>query len=264
MKKKNIIIIFVIVLVVGIAVFAGKSMYDQSKLDDSREGALKTIENVDVSVYRAEERKEVEKLTDKTVKEIETAESQDEINKFMDDFWKALDAVDTADEKLDICKKNAEDEIQNWKIKGYTSEGAAKIKQLQKSYLKKVNAAAKEDDVKKALKKFKQDVRAVKTKKEIEAEQEAAKLQQQKEEREKAQQSAQTQAQAQTAKPTKSAASKYVGKDVSQMIAAIGAPVSKSYASSCLGAGDDGVLRYNGFTVYTYRENGKETVQSVE
>ena len=54
---------------------------------------------------------------------------------------------------------------------------------------------------------------------------------------------------------------KYVGKDVSKLYAAIGKPNSLEYASSCIGDGEDGLLYYNGFTVTTYRENGKETVQ---
>lgn len=54
---------------------------------------------------------------------------------------------------------------------------------------------------------------------------------------------------------------KYVGKDVSKLYAAIGKPNSSEYASSCIGDGEDGLLYYNGFTVTTYCENGKETVQ---
>lgn len=54
---------------------------------------------------------------------------------------------------------------------------------------------------------------------------------------------------------------KYVGKDVSKLYAAIGKPNSSEYASSCIGDGEDGLLYYNGFTVTTCRENGKETVQ---
>ena len=51
---------------------------------------------------------------------------------------------------------------------------------------------------------------------------------------------------------------KYVGKDVSKLYAAIGKPTSSEYASSCIGDGEDGLLYYDGFTVTTYRENGKE------
>ena len=67
------------------------------------------------------------------------------------------------------------------------------------------------------------------------------------------------------AAPTETAsletALKYVGKDVSKLYAAIGKPGSSEYASSCIGDGEDGLLYYDGFTVTTYREGGKETVQ---
>ena len=66
------------------------------------------------------------------------------------------------------------------------------------------------------------------------------------------------------AKPSKSIAEKYVGRSVSQLINAIGYPSSTSYAPSCLGEGEDGVWRYSGFTVYTYKEGNKEIVQSVQ
>ena len=52
-----------------------------------------------------------------------------------------------------------------------------------------------------------------------------------------------------------------VGKDVAKLYSAIGKPASSEYASSCIGNGEDGLLYYDGFTVTTYRENGKETVQ---
>lgn len=65
--------------------------------------------------------------------------------------------------------------------------------------------------------------------------------------------------------PTAEDARAYIGKDVSQLLAALGEPTGgSSYASSCLGDGEDGELLYDGFTVYTYRENGVETVQDVE
>lgn len=62
----------------------------------------------------------------------------------------------------------------------------------------------------------------------------------------------------------KAVAEKYVNKSVSALVAAIGAPKSKNYAQSCFGPGEDGIFYYKGFKVYTYRENGKETVMSVE
>ena len=63
--------------------------------------------------------------------------------------------------------------------------------------------------------------------------------------------------------PTADAARAYIGQSASSLIAALGAPISSSYAPSCLGPGEDGELIYSGFTVYTYRENGVETVEDV-
>lgn len=52
-----------------------------------------------------------------------------------------------------------------------------------------------------------------------------------------------------------------IGHPVSDLYAAIGRPTNGSvYASSCNGPGEDGMLFYDGFTVYTYRENGEEKV----
>ena len=63
--------------------------------------------------------------------------------------------------------------------------------------------------------------------------------------------------------PTKADAQAYIGKSVSSLIAALGSPKGSDYAPSCLGDGEDGELFYDGFTVYTYRVNGTETVQDV-
>lgn len=48
-----------------------------------------------------------------------------------------------------------------------------------------------------------------------------------------------------------------------ELISLIGEPNDRSYASSCMGSGEDGELYYTGFTVVTYRENGTETVVDV-
>ncbi len=54
------------------------------------------------------------------------------------------------------------------------------------------------------------------------------------------------------------------GESVEELIAAIGEPVSREdYAPSCLGEGEDGIWHYEGFAVYTYRENGSESVYAV-
>ena len=52
---------------------------------------------------------------------------------------------------------------------------------------------------------------------------------------------------------------------VDELYELIGEPISSSYASSCLVmGGQDGVLEYDGFTVYTLVANGQETVYDVE
>ena len=55
----------------------------------------------------------------------------------------------------------------------------------------------------------------------------------------------------------------YIGRSASSLIAAIGQPLARDYAPSCLGSGEDGELIYKGFTVYTYREGNTETVTDV-
>ena len=59
-------------------------------------------------------------------------------------------------------------------------------------------------------------------------------------------------------------AKSYIDKPLSELIAVIGEPESSDYASSCLGDGEDGMLIYDGFVVYTYREGDTETVFDVE
>lgn len=67
------------------------------------------------------------------------------------------------------------------------------------------------------------------------------------------------------AKPvSKETAEEYIGKTVEELYSAIGEPNSSDYAPSCLGDGEDGNLYYDDFTVYTYREEGTETVEYVE
>ena len=73
-----------------------------------------------------------------------------------------------------------------------------------------------------------------------------------------------TEAPAMSAEEKKALAEGYIDRDVEELYAAIGQPEYSDYAPSCLGEGDDGNLYYDGFTVYTYRENGMETVVYVE
>lgn len=56
----------------------------------------------------------------------------------------------------------------------------------------------------------------------------------------------------------------YIDKPIEELYAVIGKPQSSDYATSCLGPGEDGLLEYDGFVVYTYREGDKETVYDVE
>lgn len=51
------------------------------------------------------------------------------------------------------------------------------------------------------------------------------------------------------------------GADMESLKALIGEPEKAEYMASCMGPGDDGILQYQGFTIYTYREGAKETVQ---
>ena len=55
----------------------------------------------------------------------------------------------------------------------------------------------------------------------------------------------------------------YIGSSVDALYAVFGYPGSSDYGPSCIGPGEDGQLYYSGFTVYTYRENGVETVKDV-
>lgn len=57
-----------------------------------------------------------------------------------------------------------------------------------------------------------------------------------------------------------------IDKSVDELFALIGEPESSDYAPSCLnpGQGEDGMLYYDGFVVYTYKEGDTETVEDVE
>lgn len=56
----------------------------------------------------------------------------------------------------------------------------------------------------------------------------------------------------------------YIDKPIEDLYEVIGQPLSSDYASSCMGDGEDGLLFYDGFVVYTYREGDTETVYDVE
>lgn len=56
----------------------------------------------------------------------------------------------------------------------------------------------------------------------------------------------------------------FVDQDAAALVQAIGEPLETQYEASCSGPGDDGVWTYDGFMVYTYRENGVETIVDAE
>lgn len=55
-----------------------------------------------------------------------------------------------------------------------------------------------------------------------------------------------------------------IDQPIADLYAQIGEPESSDYAPSCMGDGEDGMLFYDGFIVYTYREGDVETVYDVE
>lgn len=70
-----------------------------------------------------------------------------------------------------------------------------------------------------------------------------------------------------TAEEKKALATQCVDQSVDTLYNKIGKPQSSDYAPSCLdpdGGAEDGELVYDGFTVYTYRKDGTETVVDVE
>ena len=55
-----------------------------------------------------------------------------------------------------------------------------------------------------------------------------------------------------------------IDQPIEDLYAQIGEPESSDYAPSCMGDGEDGMLFYDDFIVYTYREGDTETVYDVE
>lgn len=55
-----------------------------------------------------------------------------------------------------------------------------------------------------------------------------------------------------------------IDKTIDELYALVGEPDSSDYVPSCLMEGEDGMLFYDGFIVYTYRLDGTETVVDVE
>ena len=64
----------------------------------------------------------------------------------------------------------------------------------------------------------------------------------------------------------KALAESCMDKSVEELYQLVGMPKKADYADSCLnpGVGEDGILEYEGFMVYTYREGDEEIVTYVE
>lgn len=56
----------------------------------------------------------------------------------------------------------------------------------------------------------------------------------------------------------------FVDQDAQLLLDALGEPQQKLYEASCSGPGDDGIWIYEDVTVFTYLENGVETVVDAE
>lgn len=56
----------------------------------------------------------------------------------------------------------------------------------------------------------------------------------------------------------------FVDQDAQLLLNALGEPQQKLYEASCSGPGDDGIWIYEDVTVFTYLENGVETVVDAE
>lgn len=67
-----------------------------------------------------------------------------------------------------------------------------------------------------------------------------------------------------SAKSKKMRAAAVYEKDFSELKALIGNPLKSEYLAGCYGSGEDGILTYKNFTVYTYRENDTEIFMGVE
>ena len=57
--------------------------------------------------------------------------------------------------------------------------------------------------------------------------------------------------------------SDFINQDVSALYAVFGQPNGADYGPSCLGSGEDGVLYYDSFTVYTYKDESGERILDV-
>ena len=228
-----VLVIFIFSALVASIVLCRSSQSE--RFNNLREKTMIAIEEVDLSDYDDSEKESIKALIEKYLHNVEDCTSRKEVNQVFSNFKLELGEFVTLQEKLTVIKQGAIDTITGYDLSKYDKDGKKTLKILIDKYCGKAlgvqTKVEKEEEKKRALEK----------KKKQEAENSTP-----------------------APKPSKTTALKYVGKSASQLISAIGYPSSTSYAPSCLGEGEDGVWHYPGFTVYTYKEGGKEIVQGVQ
>ena len=256
-KKKMIsvmVVIFAILMIIGII---GCRSKQGKTIADLRVKAAAAIEHVNLSYYDEREQGKIRAMVHKYLYNLDACTQKSEIEKLLSDFKIELGKVVTAEDKLIAIKRETIAEIENYDLSQYEKNGRKTIRKLIKKYCEKIEKAENADDVVRIEEQFKAAVAGVQTR----AEKVAAEEKRKQEETEAKQENENTNKP--VARPSRATAQQYIGKSVSQLIAAIGYPSSTSYAPSCLGEGEDGVWRYPGFTVYTYKERNREIVQGV-
>ena len=251
-----------VILVLGAGVF-GYNVWADGQTEALRAETVIDIEDTKLANYEEEDREQVKELMGQYIAAVQKAQGEAEIQAAQAAFEAALDGIQTAGAKLEAAKAKAVEDIEAWKLSRYDKAGKAEIKKLMETYTARIGRASSTGEIEKLVKRFRSAAESVMTRAEKE---EQKRLEEEKkkqeEEAKKAEEAKENAAPPKAA--SKSAAQQFVGGSAAAMAAAIGQPNSKSYSSSCLGEGQDGVWYYSGFTVYTYKEGGNETVMSVE
>ncbi len=253
------------ILVLGAGIF-GYNVWADGQTEALRAETVIDIEDTKLANYEEEDREQVKEIMGQYIAAVQEAQGEAEIQAAQAAFEKALESIETAGDKLETSKAAAMETLEGWKLSKYDKDGKAEIKKLIETYTGRIENAGSADEVEKLVKQFRSAVGNVQTKEEKE-EQERLEEEKRKQEEEARKAEEAEEAEKSTAPSkaaSKSAAQQYVGSSAAALAAAIGQPNSKSYSGSCLGPGQDGVWYYSGFTVYTYKEDGNETVMSVE
>lgn len=262
-KKMTVVIAVIVVLLLLAAGIFGYRVWADDQTEALRTETVVEIEDTKLANYEKDDREQVKELMAQYIEAVQKADGESEIEAAFAAFEKALESIETAGDKLEASRAAAMETLEGWKLSKYDKDGKAEIKKLIEKYTGRIEIANSAAEIEKLVKQFRSAVGNVQTKEEKE-EQERLEEEKRKQEEEakKAEEDQQNATPSKAA--SKSAAQQYVGGSAAALAAAIGQPNSKSYSGSCLGPGQDGVWYYSGFTVYTYKENGNETVMSVE